>query len=87
MEVALLLSKSKLQKCIHFCNLPFRAFVPGRLNLKATFLNLYAGWGATLRPRTTFEARKALIRLTKSKIWSLIEKVDKSRPPPGLRRF
>ena len=26
----------------------------------------------------TFEARKALIRLTKSKIWSLIEKVGKS---------
>ena len=30
------------------------------------------------RQHPTFEARKALIRLTKSKIWSLIEKVGKS---------
>ena len=45
---------------------------------KAALLNSYAGWGATLQPRPTFETRKALIRLTKSKIWSLIEKVGKS---------
>ena len=45
---------------------------------KLALLNSYAGWGATLRPRPTFEARKALIRLTKSKIWSLIEKVTKT---------
>ena len=31
----------------------------------------------------TFEARKALIRLAKSKIWSLIEKVGKSLPHPA----
>ena len=36
------------------------------------------GRGDALRPRPTFETRKALIRLTKSKIWSLIEKVGKS---------
>ena len=33
---------------------------------------------ATLSPRSTFEVRKALIRLAKSKIWSLIEKVTKT---------
>ena len=45
---------------------------------KLALLNSYAGWGATLQPRPTFDARKALIRLTKSKIWSLIEKVTKT---------
>ena len=38
----------------------------------------FLGWGATIKPRPTFEVRKALIRLAKSKIWSLIEKVGKS---------
>ena len=38
----------------------------------------FLGWGATIKPRPTFEARKALIQLAKSKIWSLIEKVTKT---------
>ena len=36
------LDAGKLQKRIRFCNLPFRAFVPGRLDLKAALLNLNA---------------------------------------------
>ena len=41
-------------------------------------IETFLGRVDALQPRPTFEARKALIRLTKSKIWSLIEKVAKS---------
>ena len=60
---------------VNICSVsPLRSVAIG----KAALLNSYAGWGATLQPRPTFETRKALIRLTKSKMWSLIEKVGKS---------